>query len=211
MVGHAVDGMITRICVGLGGACASLDDDAADAMFAAMLKADAAIGMLQSEEHRRMWQEALYSMSQSEHLHGLIAGRSTRILFDSRALDIDAVARRMSLAVSPAADPTRVAAWVDGFLRDSGELLYHDDGLFSLFDRWLSSLGADVFTQLLPLLRRTVGTFGAPLRRNLGEKARGPRSSSEPERTSQSAEFDAERAARALPLVMRLLGLEPPQ
>jgi hypothetical protein len=43
MVAHAVNGMIARICIGLAGACASLDDDAADAMFAAILMADAAI------------------------------------------------------------------------------------------------------------------------------------------------------------------------
>jgi hypothetical protein len=211
MVGHAVDGMVARICVGLPGACASLDDDAAAETFDAILKADASIEMIQNDEHRQAWHDALSRLSVSESLHGLISGRSTRILFDARALDAGEAARRMGLAVSTAADPPRVAAWVHGFLSGSGEVLYHDDTLFRLFDGWLAGLPGEVFPQLLPLLRRTFGTFGAPVRRNLGEKARGGSSAPSPARHAAPADFDEARAARALPLVLRALGLEDPR
>ena len=36
------------------------------------------------------------------------------------------------------------ASWVEGFLKGSGELLYHDDALFGVFDAWLAGLPADV-------------------------------------------------------------------
>ena len=45
------------------------------------------------------------------------------------------------------------AAWIEGFLKGSGELLAHDEALFGILDGWLSGLPAETFPQLLPLLR----------------------------------------------------------
>ena len=56
---------------------------------------------------------------------------------------------------------------------DSGEILYHDDALFGIFAGWLAGLSPEAFPDLLPVLRRTFGTFEAPLRRNLGERTCG--------------------------------------
>ena len=123
----------------------------------------------------------------------------------------DQVARLMNLAVSPAADPPRAAAWVDGFLKNSGEVLHHDDDLFGIFDGWLASLSAEVFPNLLPMLRRTFSAFDSSLRRNLGEKAAktsGP--AARPDAFPSTIDLDHDRAAKVLPLVARLLGLETP-
>ncbi len=54
MVAHATAGMVARICVGLPGACSSLDDDAAAAMFESIRKADGAIGLIQNQEYLRL-------------------------------------------------------------------------------------------------------------------------------------------------------------
>ena len=116
----------------------------------------------------------------------------------------------MNLAVSPAADPSRAAAWIDGFLRASGEVLYHDDALFGIFDGWLSELAADAFPALLPMLRRTFGGFAPPLRRSLGERAaRSKRTATSPAAgaASPGIELDHERAETVLPLISRMLGL----
>ena len=81
----------------------------------------------------------------------------------------------MNLAVSTASEPARAAAWIEGFLRDSGELLYHDDALFGIFDRWLAVCAPRSFRSFCRCSAGPFGTFDAPLRRNLGEKPRGPR------------------------------------
>ena len=213
-VAHATEGIVARVCVGLPGACSSLDDDAAAEMFGAIQKADAALGLIEDAEHLGSWHATLAKMSGSDGLHGLVAGRCVRILLDARVIDPDEAARRMNLAVSTAAAPPPAAAWIDGFLRGSGELLYHDDALFGIFDGWLASLPADAFPQLLPLLRRTFSTFEPPLRRNLGEKARrGVTAGPAPARraAAATADFDDDRAARVLPLLAAMLGLDSPE
>ncbi len=209
MVGHAASGMVARICVGLPLACASLDDAAASAMFDAILRADSAIGLIGIGDDSASWHAALDRLAASDTIHGLVAGRAVRILLDGHLLDADEAARRMNLAVSTAADPPRAAAWVEGFLKGSGEVLYHDDALFGIFDAWLAALPAGAFPDLLPMLRRTFSTFEEPLRRNLGERAKrtaGPATAAAAT-IQTSADIDEERAAAVLPLVVKLLGL----
>ncbi|MDR3621682.1 MAG: DUF5682 family protein [Paludisphaera borealis] len=209
MVGHAASRMVIRICVGLPLACSSLDDSAASSMFEAILRADAAIGLMDDDEARAAWHAVLARLSDSESIHGLVTGRCVRILLDAHEMETAEVARLMNLAVSPASDPSRAAAWVAGFLRQSGEVLYHDDALFGIFDGWLAQLSSEAFPALLPMLRRTFGTFEPPLRRSLGERA--ARSGGASTVTSRGAasevDLDVERAETVLPLISKLLGL----
>ena len=60
-------------------------------------------------------------------------------------------ANRFAFHLSRATPIERAAAWLDGFLHGSGQILVYDDTLFSLVDDWLASLPEDAFTQLLPL------------------------------------------------------------
>jgi hypothetical protein len=140
------------------------------------------------------------------NLHGLIAGRACRLLLDSHQLDAEEAARRLGLALSSANAPAQAAAWVDGFLRDSGLLLVHDEALWRVLDEWVSGLTGDHFSAALPLLRRTFSTFAQAERRQLGNRvASGGRS---PISAPVRGTFDMERANQALPLLAQLLGLE---
>ena len=142
-------------------------------------------------------------------VHGLVEGRAARLLLDAGVLTPNDVSRRWSAALSRGADPATGAAWVDGFLRDSGTLLVHDAMLWGIFDSWLSDLPAEAFEIVLPLLRRTVSTFSAPERRRLGERARSAPGSAPLHAPSadDSALFDSTRAAAVLPTIARLLGI----
>ncbi len=209
MVAHAASGMVARACIGLPLACSSLDAAAATSMFEAIVRADAAIGLLGDPADLAAWLDALGRLARSGTVHGLVVGRAVRILHDASALDPPEVARLMNLAVSPAADPPRAGAWVEGFLKSSGDVLYHDDALFNIFDAWLAALPAAAFPALLPMLRRTFGTFEAPLIRNLGERARRPSSPAGPAAPTgpRGPDIDHDRAALVLPVVSQLLGL----
>jgi hypothetical protein len=204
MLAHAVDGLVARICIGLPSACASLDDEAANQMFTQIVSVQAALVLLQNLEYTRSWQQILSQMSDQSGLHGLLAGRIQRILLDEKALSVEEAARRMSRALSLANPPAQSAAWLEGFLKDSGALLLHDPTLWQVLDEWVAWLPDEAFLQILPLLRRTFATFQAPERRRMGEKARQS-SGSGGVADVLDRRFDSERARAVLPVLEKLL------
>ena len=207
VIGEVVDGFVVRICVGLGVASASLDDDAAVAMRARIEAVHSAIALLQREDHTTTWHDAIQRLADADGVHGTVSGRCARLLFDAGAIDSTDAARRLSRTLSIAEDPARAAAWVEGFLAGSGQLLLHDVALWRLIDEWLVSLREDTFVALLPLLRRAFAAFAAPERRQLGERARRPTAAGAITR-EEDAEFDEVRAAAGLQTVLKLLGVE---
>ncbi|GAB4208946.1 MAG: DUF5682 family protein [Roseiflexaceae bacterium] len=208
-VAHVVDGMVTRAAIGLPSACAGLNDDAAAALFGRIVKTSGAVGLLQNEDLQAVWHSALRRVADLRGCHGLVAGRAVRLLLDAGVLNAGEAAQRLGLALSTAADPPQAAAWVEGLIKDSGTLLIHDDGLWSILDGWLMGLGAEAFTYTLPLLRRTFSSFNQPERRALGERARkGPAARVRRlSGTTDSAPFDPRRAEQSLDVVGRLLGI----
>lgn len=208
LLGHAVAALCARIDAGLPAACASLDDDAADAMFAHIVAIHDSLLRLQDAELSAGWRSALERVLALHGVHGVVTGRCCRLLLDSGTLAPLDVERHWSTALSPGTDPTAAAAFVDGFLRASGTLLAHDVTLWSLLDGWLTTLRPDAFMSVVPLLRRTIATFSAPERRLLGERAAGAGSTSIAARTTKARHaFDAERAAPVVATVAVLLGL----
>jgi hypothetical protein len=206
--------LVARVCIGLPGACASLNDEAAAAMFDRVVAVNAAISLLQKEEHLAAWRGAMTRMADQRGLHGLVAGRCCRLLVDAGAFTADEAARRLSLALSTANEPAQAAAWIEGLLRGSGLLLLHDETLWRTLDEWLTALPGDGFTALLALLRRTFSTFTSPERRQIGEQARRGMARVSRAATgdqSRAEDFDQARAEAALPLAARLLGLNESQ
>ncbi len=209
MIGGVVDGLVVRICIGLPGACASLNDEAAGAMLKLLVAVHEALTLLQNPPQLEMWQAVLVGLAEQAGLHGLLAGRICRLLLEGGRLETAEVARRMGLALSRASEPAQAAAWVEGFLQGSGVLLVHDDRLWNLLDGWITQLPGELFVTLLPLLRRTFSTFTVAERRQMGERAKaGSARSSRLTPDLVAADFDAARAAYALPLLFQLLGIE---
>ncbi|MDV3348455.1 DUF5682 family protein [Leptothoe sp. LEGE 181152] len=206
IVAQVVDGLVARICIGLPGACASLDDDAAAAMLKAINQTNSAIKLLQNENHGRAWSAVLLVLCDQQSLHGLIAGRCCRLLLDEGSLEPEKAAQRMGLALSLANEPPQAAAWVEGFLQGSGLLLLHDDIIWQVLDDWVTSLTNEQFTALLPLLRRTFTGFSPPERRQMGERVRA--AGCQQTQVTAVTDFDTKRAESTLPLIAQLLGLQ---
>jgi hypothetical protein len=207
MVGGIINGLVARICIGLPGACASLNDEAAAAMFDRIVSVNGSIGLLKNEELLQSWQTTLAQLAGQHGLHGLVAGRCCRLLLDSNVFPAEEAARRLSYALSTASEPAQAAAWAEGFLKGSGLLLLHDERLWQVIDDWVSALPGESFTMLLPLLRRTFSTFTAPERRQMGERAKRSASNTSHQVQPDAEEFDHNRAEAVLPLVARLLGI----
>lgn len=198
--------MITRIAAGLPAACGSLDDDAAQAMLASINAAQEGVSLLAAAEPAQEWRGALGQVAGRDGVHGLVAGRCVRLLFDAGEFDREEAFRRMSFALSRAADPAQGAAWVEGFLKGSGLLLVHDEKLWSVIDGWVSELKDEAFVETLPLLARTFAAFAPAERRQMGERVRSGRSQA----AAQAAEagFDQETAEAVLPLMALIFGVK---
>ena len=135
-------GLVVRICVGLPAAVGALDDGAAAAMRDHLNAVDGALALLDDEALTLEWRQTLQRLVASDDLHGLLAGRLTRLLLDAGRLDASAVATAMGLVLTIGVPPARAAAWIEGFLADGGVLLVHDDRLLSLVDGWLAGIPA---------------------------------------------------------------------
>ncbi|MBD2077136.1 hypothetical protein H6F86_25280 [Phormidium sp. FACHB-592] len=206
-VGHVVNGLITRICIGLPIAAASLDDDAATQMYQQVNDVNGAIAILQQPNALEMWQQVLLQLADQQGLHGLVAGRCCRLLFEAGVFEPEDTARRLGLALSTASEPAQAAAWIEGFLAGSGLLLLHNPTLWQVLDDWVAQLSSETFTAILPLLRRTFSTFAAPERRQMGERVR--QGNSHTPVFVKAGSFDSDRADTVLPLVAQLLGIAP--
>jgi hypothetical protein len=101
-------------------------------------------------------------------VHGLLLGRIVRLLLDADRLTD--VAIRLERGLSAGVPAVDKAAWVDGFFTDGALLLIHDAELRRLLDEWVSQLDEVQFVELLPLLRRTFGTFASAERRAIAER-----------------------------------------
>ncbi len=145
------------------------------------------------------------ALADQEHVHGRVVGRAVRLLFDDRAIEAEEAGTRLRLALSRAAGAAPAAAWIEGFLEESGPVLIHGQGLLGIVDDWLAGLDEALFTELLPLVRRTFATLAPAERRAIGEalaRGGGPGAGS----ADGPEGFDAARASAVLPILRLLLG-----
>jgi hypothetical protein len=168
---------------------------------------------------RAQWLAALAPLPGRRDVHGLIAGRVTRMLADAGSLPWPEAGARLHAALSAGVPPAGKAAWAEGFLAGGGLLLIHDQDLLSVVDSWVASLGAEDFTEVLPLLRRTFGEYEAGERAGIGRAVRrlvsgsgsgaGPGSrggAGSGGADSAGDGIDTERAAGAVRTVEAILG-----
>src|SRR5262245_64088315 len=99
-------------------------------MFERVIATHNAVTLLQRDDQTKAWLDTLAQIADQRGVHGLIAGRGCRLLLDAGRYTADDSARHLSLALSTANEPAQTAAWIEGFLKGSGVLLLHDDGLW---------------------------------------------------------------------------------
>ncbi|WP_129674877.1 DUF5682 family protein [Candidatus Chloroploca sp. Khr17] len=202
LIAIVVDGMVTRICIGLSNVCTNVNDEAAATMSRRIAATNAAIGLLGQSAQREQWLTALAQLVHASHIHGLLAGQACRLLLDAERLSNDAAARFLSQALSSAQPPTAAAAWIEGLLQGSGMFIVHDEQLWHLIDTWLGTLTDESFQTIVPLLRRTFATFTRHERHLLGERIKQAPGARPLEASSQ---LDHTRAAAALARVQLIV------
>ncbi|WP_455901883.1 DUF5682 family protein [Rhodococcus gordoniae] len=172
---HVCDALLARVCAGLPAAVTGLDHDAADALRTAIDGVHLALALREDPTATVRWLDTLTSVSERDDVDGLLVGRTTRMLRDAGRLGEHDAAVRVARALSVGSPAPAKARWIDGFLGGGGLLLVHDGALFDLVDGWISGLTDDDFVDVLPVLRRTFGSFAFGERRLLGQTVRGER------------------------------------
>ncbi|GAA1895572.1 DUF5682 family protein [Asanoa iriomotensis] len=200
-VAAVVRGLLARIYAALPPAASALSDEAAADLRDHIDAVHGAVALLGDETEGTRWLDTLVALTTRDDLHGLLAGRLTRLLHDAGRLSTGDASRRLSRALTAGVPAATGAAWVEGFLAGGGLLLMHDEALLQLVDNWLAAIPPDAFTEVLPLLRRTFGTFATGERRGIGERIAGGGAT----RTT-TAVLDHETARLALPTLSALLG-----
>jgi hypothetical protein len=203
---RVADGLLERIRAGLPAALTGLDDDAAKDLRERVLGVHAALTLREQPAARDRWLDTLAGLADRDDVHGLLTGSLVRLLRDAGRLDGPAAGLRLERALSVGPSAAAKGAWVEGFLAGGGLLLVHDADLLAILDRWVRGLDAQAFVDVLPLLRRTFGSFAAPEKRSLGSRLRGRPAGPA---VADDDHFDADLAAAVLPTVELLLGRTP--
>ncbi|MFL6023663.1 MAG: DUF5682 family protein, partial [Marmoricola sp.] len=195
--------VVLRAAVGLRPACASLDDDAAERMRAALDAAERGVALVDDATLHEPWSDSVAAVAGDENIHGAVGGRANRILLDAGRLTAEEVARRLSRRLSRGSAAVSGAAWLDGFLRGDALLLLHDRELLPLVDAWVAEVDESTFEDLLPLLRRTFARFEPGARRQIGSRLRHGTATT----GTTAVTLDVARGLPALLRVADLLGL----
>jgi hypothetical protein len=211
-LGAVIDGLFERVLVGLPGACAAIDHDAAADRLDAMVRVQESLGILDDTGKLSEWEAVLRALMEDDATQGLLRGWSCRSLFERRQIDEPELDRQAGLALSHATPPLDAAAWIEGLLRGSGLVLLHQDGVWLALDRFVQRLTSEAYQETLPLLRRAFATFSAPERRSMGEKVRTLRAdatSTAAKAATAGPDIDLERAGLVVPVLARILGVAP--
>jgi hypothetical protein len=202
-----VNSMLTRICVSLPPACSLVDEEAAQKLLDLFFKVNDAVNLLQQAEITTAWQQTLQTIAGADNTAPLLAGYATRLLADFKLLEGNELVRVFHYAMSAATQPDKAASWLEGFLKGSGTILLIDQDLWNLVNNWVGALDEEIFTRVLPLLRRTFSNFSPPERRKLGEKVKTGGSSNVTVLQKAEISLDEERAKQGIPVIMQLIGL----
>jgi hypothetical protein len=207
-----IEGLFERVLIGLPGACAALDDDAAEAMVGSIDHVREALGIVHRDDLAASWAAVLRALVEHETCHGRVRGRCCRLLLEQGALTDEELWRLACLALAPAVAAPVAAAWVAGLVQGSGLLLIHQTGLWLALDAWLADLAPESFVALLPLLRRAFASFPAPERRAMGEQLKRLHTAAGGHTARAgagegAAPLDRARADRVLPVLALVLGV----
>jgi len=204
-VRHLLGGFTERVHAELLLAGSGIDDQAAETLAECISAYHASISMLDEEAMMEDLHDCLMKLARADAVHARLRGQAVRLLRDAGRLDDAETSRFLGYALSPGMEALAAAAWLEGFLRGGGAMLVHDRALLALIDDWLSALDGEAFQTVLPLVRRTFGTFSHPERARIASSVRGDLRAAPVFATTD--EIDAERARPAVAAVAQLLGL----
>lgn len=203
LLDRVLQGVLTRITIGLPFALQGLAVESADAWAGRLATLQQLIRTLDDADYRAMWHKTLTQLNEQEEVPSLLKGCIARLSWEERVWSPTTLRESVQSQLhNPIAPPLARAQWLEGLLRDGGVTLVHDLGLWQGLDGWVTGLSEAQFMQVVPILRRTFAGFSQALRQQLREKVRGTVGVARVE-----PQFDRESAEKITPFVQLWLGL----
>ncbi len=206
---NLIQGMFERILIGLPNACMSLDDDAANGMLEFLGYVQNALNTLNQEQMNQSWQKLLYKLTNQEHIHALLRGWFTRILFEKKTINEIEFQTITRLALCPANPPEKSGAWIIGILKGTATWLIHQEGFWFSLNQWMVELNRETFVKILPLLRRAFSGFTFPERRLMAERIKNIGETKDNLQQDKLSDWESnivlERARTTIPILSDLL------
>ncbi len=210
-----LDGLLTRVFLGLLPASAGLDEKAASELAEGIAEIQRILVLLERAGDAS-WAEVLEALSTNDSVAPHVRGTSTRLRLDRRELEEDDLRLLVGQALNLGSEPGECAGWLEGFLRGGGSAILHREAFWAAFDAWLRGLGDEVFADLLPALRRGFSGFSPRERRKVAERVASLRVTEDgtvvtPRGIKEKAlNLVASREQAVLPVLATLLGVPAP-
>jgi hypothetical protein len=186
----------------------NVDDAAAEEIRQAMSGFDAALALLGDGHLSEEWIRRLRALFDDPSAVPLVAGLALRLLYDRAALSPESVTAAFSRALSSTVEPKAVGQWLQGFLGSSAEVILQDERLQALVDGWLTEQSEADFVEVLPILRRAFGGFGATERRRLLAEISKAHTTHQASQSSPALAAASPGFENALPLLLTILGIK---
>ena len=200
-----LESLFYRLIAGLPLSCTGIDEEQASSMTDRIKAVNNSILFLDEDELKEPWFETLFKVTQVKQVAPLVHGACCKILYDVKYTSTEDMASEFSKALSAGNDPSYSAAWVEGFLRDAATILILDDDIWNITNNWLSGLDGETFLQVVPLLRRTFGTYNPAERSRIAQRVKY--NTEAKANTALHTNINKQRAQRVLPVLEKLLGL----
>lgn len=171
-IDNMLSSIMGRILAGAISLCINIDVDTARDVESKFSQVNYALRTLANEDYLEIWRKLMTQVQRTLNIHPLLSGASLRILREQQALERTDLEKAISYYTSLANDPSHMAFWLEGFLRDSALVLLHDNELWTLVDNFLRQLKEEQFVEILPILRRTFSNYSETERIKLGYKAK---------------------------------------
>lgn len=200
--------LVARITAGGLVSASNINYEAASSYQEKLSAAYNSLNILSDDTLSTEWLSFIKEIADSEAVHPLLRGYSTRALHSSDILDSEAVAEVLSRYTSRALLPLDIAYWLEGFLAGSAQVLLIDDLLWGLSNNWVLGLSKEHFDELLPVLRRTFGNYTSAERRQIAERAKeGNKTNEVRQVVSTVSHLATEDAEQSIAMIELLLGL----
>ena len=147
-------------------AAAATDGDGA-ADVARAMRALHEVAMAQQLVDRDAWLDAARAISDGPRSAPRLAGLALGLRYLGGAIDDEAVARALALRLSPANPPGDAAEQLGGFVEVNALVVVRSKAVVAALDAFLTAIPDDHLVDVLPVLRRALGTLGAVERRYL--------------------------------------------
>lgn len=201
---------VRRIEAGGSQSCCGIDEESAENITECISSTDLALKMLNDKEILTGWSEFIHDLSYIKSVHPMITGFVFRLLYDKGESDAESLRQTLIYRASGGFDRMQISQFFAGLLKGTGSVLILDDKLWEIFNSFLQEISMEEFTEILPLLKRSISEFTAPEREKLGAKAAafvksGGKGSSLSDANQDMQQTDQEDRAAILPLLMRLL------